>query len=104
MNIKNLPMNETFKYAEQAHTSLMLTRTEKEKLVAQYIDKNNSDEVAKMYLWENGESELVSYDATYWSYTLNDRPASSNDIKDIVGRTLKKANIDLEKRLIAINL
>jgi phage host-nuclease inhibitor protein Gam len=104
MQIRDLPMNEKIKFIDEEYTSVMLTRVEEEKVIAQYVDKFNGDEVAKMNLWANGDSELVNFDTAYWSYTINNRPATNDDVKDLIGKKVKSANISVKDRLIQIIL
>jgi len=103
MQIRDIPMNETFKFIDEKHTSVMLTRVEEEKMIAQYVNKSNVDEVAKMNLWANGDSELVNFDMAYWSYTINSCPATS-DVNDLIGRKLRSVNISVKDRLMQTTL
>ena len=104
MQIKDMPMNETIKFSEHEHTSVLLTRVEEEKMVAQYVNKSNGDEVARLNLWANGDSELAAIDSSYWTSTINGNPATRDDLQDLIDRKLKSANISVEDRTISFTL
>jgi hypothetical protein len=104
MQINDLPINKTIKYIDEEHTSVLLTRIEDQKMIGQYINKSNGDEVAKMYFWANGDSALVSFDQTYWSFSINGNLATSIDVSDLVNRKLKSADISVKDRTMKFTI
>jgi len=104
MNIKDMPMNEPIKFSEHEHTSVMITRVEDEKMIARYVNKSNGDVVAQLNLWDNGDSEVISIDPIYWSCTINGSPATSEDLSDLLGKSLNSTTIELEDRKIHFSI
>ncbi|QEY12321.1 hypothetical protein [Cellvibrio sp. KY-YJ-3] len=100
MNINDMPMNETIKFSDHEFISVMMTRIEDEKMIVQYVNKTNGDEVARLGLWGNGNSELISIDYSYWTCTINGSPATNTDLSDLIDRKLGSVNINAEQRTI----
>lgn len=101
MNADQLPLNEPLVFAQTEVFRAVATRISENVVEVVYYDQPTNDKVLTMHGGVDGMSnELVSFDKFYWKVIINGRPATEQDVSDLMTKKQISLAIDPSVREI----
>lgn len=84
MNAKDLPLNRPITVARTDVFRGTISRISKEILEMVYYHQPTNDQILKMQAYmDDGSGQLVFFDKAYWALSINGRPATEGDLRDL---------------------
>ena len=103
MNADQLPLNQSTVIANTDFFRAPVTRISAGDVEIVYHDQQTNDETLKVLGKVDGSSsELVSFDNVYWNVIVNNRPATTADLHDLLNKSGLGIAIDPSKRTISV--
>jgi hypothetical protein len=105
MNANQLPLNQPVVVAKTDTFRTTATRVNNDEVELVYHDQKTNDETLKILGRVDGaSSELLSFDKVYWNVSVNGRPATEADLRDLFHKSGLAISIDPNKRAIAVTV
>lgn len=105
MTSDEMPLNQTLVVSQTAAFRATATRVTSDIVELVWYDQPTNDEVLKVAARVDGAySTIDSWDAAYWSVTIDGRPATSRDLEDVRRKALRAFNANPSERTLALRL
>src|SRR4051812_30559464 len=86
MTPDQLPLGQTFVMAQTNEFRNTVTRISQDSVEAVWYDQATNDPTLTVHAKLDGSAELVQLDRVYWKISVNGRPATEQDLNDLLQR------------------